>query len=436
MRSPYCNLCKKVNDMKRQRWLKLDNAAKIYPGSRSRTWSNVYRLSADLSEPIDREALSRALTRTANRFPYIAAKLGSGVFWYYLEPADLPLPIHPEASAPCTCMSHADTRRCAMRVRVYENRLALEFFHVLTDGNGGMVFLKTLLAAYLEERYGVIVPPTNGVADLSKLPTKAEREDSFLKYKGKVARPRKDPAAWRIPGRRHPDRPLSLIRGEMDVADLKKAAKSYNVSITTYLVAALMRSMIEIQSRSQPFRHLRRPIRILVPVNLRGFFESSTLRNFVLFITPSIDTKLGEYTFEEIIQSVHHQMGYELTAKQLQTRITTNVRTEQNPILRVMPLFIKNLGMQISYRLIGERASTLTISNMGNVTLPEEMTPYVEGIDFVLGRQAMLPYSSSAVSYNGKLRLSFTRSITDPVVEQVFFPFLRSQGIRVKITTN
>ena len=430
------SLCREVNDMKRQRWLKLDNAAKIYPGSRSRTWSNVYRLSVDLNEPIDRECLSRALSRTAKRFPYIAARLGSGLFWYYLEPAELPLPIQKEASAPCTCLSREETRRCAMRVRVYGNRLALEFFHVLTDANGGLVFLKTLLAAYLEERYGVIVPPTDGVYDLSKMSTRGEREDSFVRYKGKVARPRKDPAAWRIPGRRYPDRPLSLIRGEMDIADLKAAAKAYNISITTYLVAALMWSMIEIQSRSQPYRHLRKPIRILVPVNLRAFFETTTLRNFVLFITPSIDTKLGEYTFDEIVKLVHHQMGLELTTKQLQTRITTNVRTEENPILRVLPLFIKNLGMQISYRLVGERANTMTISNLGNVTFPKEMTPYIEGVDFTLGRQAMLPYSSSAVGYNGKFRMAFTRSVDDPVVEQVFFPFLRKQGIRVKITTN
>lgn len=427
-----------MTDMKRQRkrWLKLDNAAKVYPSSRSRTWNNVYRLSVDLSEPIDKEALSRAMERVAKRFPYIAARLGNGLFWYYLEPAELPLPILPEASAPCNCMSRADTRRCAMRVRVYENRLALEFFHVLTDANGGLVFLKTLLAAYLQERYGVNVPPGNGIADLTKMSTRAEREDSFLRHKGKVARPRKDPAAWRIPGKRHAEGPLSLIRGEMDVEELKAAAKAHDVSITTYLVAALMWSMIQIQSRSHPYRHLRRPIRILVPVNLRAFFESSTLRNFVLFITPSIDTKLGEYTFPEIVKVVHHQMALELTPKQLQTRITANVKTEENPILRVLPLFIKNLGIAYTYRYVGERASTLTISNLGNVTFPEEMTPYIEGMDFTLGRQAMLPYSSAAVSYNGKFRMAFTRSVDEPVVEQVFFPFLRSQGIRVKISTN
>ncbi len=420
---------------KHQRWLKLDNAAKVYPAARSRSWSNVYRLSADLSEPVDREALTRALARVVPRFPYIAARLGNGLFWYYLEPADIP-EIQPEVSAPCACMSRAETRRCAMRVRVYENRIALEFFHALTDGTGGITFLKTLLAAYITERYGIPIPATHGVVDLSTLPNRAEREDSFLRHRGKVARPRNDPAAFRIPGKRSPDRPLRLIRGEIPVDELKTAAKSHGVSVTTYLVAALMWSILLVRANDPLCRHSRKPIRILVPANLRNFFASTSLRNFSLFASPSLDPRLGEYTFEEVVRIVHHQLALELTEKELQKRITTNVRTESNPLLRIMPLFIKNWGVRLSYRLKGERASTLTISNLGNITLPDEMTPYVTGLDFALGMQAWLPYSSAAVSYDGKLRISFTRSIDDPVLERVFFPFLRTQGIHTKITAN
>jgi hypothetical protein len=118
----------------------------------------------------------------------------------------------------------------------------------------------------------------------------------------------------------------------------------------------------------------------------------------VLFVTPSIDPKLGQYSFEEIIRAVHHQFGLELTEKQLRTRITKNVSTELNPILKAFPLFIKNPVMWTIYRVVGERASSLTISNLGNVTLPDEMKPYVTGVDFVLGIQSILPYSSAAVS--------------------------------------
>ena len=36
-------------------WFKLDNAAKIFPGQNSRSWSNVFRLSVELKEEVDPE---------------------------------------------------------------------------------------------------------------------------------------------------------------------------------------------------------------------------------------------------------------------------------------------------------------------------------------------------------------------------------------------
>ena len=42
-------------------WVKLDNAAKIYPAVRRKNWSNVYRQSATLTEEIDKEVLSSAI---------------------------------------------------------------------------------------------------------------------------------------------------------------------------------------------------------------------------------------------------------------------------------------------------------------------------------------------------------------------------------------
>ena len=43
------------------------------------------------------------------------------------------------------------------------------------------------------------------------------------------------------------------------------------------------------------------PVRIALPVNLRRFFPSKTLRNFISMVYPSIDPRLGNYTFEEIV---------------------------------------------------------------------------------------------------------------------------------------
>ena len=65
-------------------WLKLDNAAKIYPAARRRNWNNMFRVSCTLKDEVDRDVLQEALIHVAPRFPSISVRLRRGVFWYYL----------------------------------------------------------------------------------------------------------------------------------------------------------------------------------------------------------------------------------------------------------------------------------------------------------------------------------------------------------------
>ena len=76
------------------RWVRLDNAAKIYPASRNSEWSSIYRISVTLKEDIDVPLLKSALEVTIKRFPTIAARLRRGLFWYYLQQ----IPSAPELS--------------------------------------------------------------------------------------------------------------------------------------------------------------------------------------------------------------------------------------------------------------------------------------------------------------------------------------------------
>ena len=162
-------------------WFKLDNAAKIYPASHSRDWSNLFRMSATLYEDVDCKVLEEAIKNTIPRFPSIAARISRGLFWYYLLPVSKPPAIMSEYSYPLVYMTKAEMKRCAFRVIVYKNRIALEIFHALTDGTGGLVFLKTLVAEYLELKHKIEIPCEFGVLSRKELPKHYETEDSFLK---------------------------------------------------------------------------------------------------------------------------------------------------------------------------------------------------------------------------------------------------------------
>lgn len=424
--------------MKRRklRWMRLDNAAKIYPANRRRNWSNVFRLSATFYEPVDPVVLQSAVDATVRRFPSIAVRLRRGVFWYYLEELPEAPRVQPDKACPVTRMPAEDVRKCALRVLYYQNRIAVEFFHALTDGNGGLVFLKTLAAEYLSQKHGLDIPSQEGVLDRQMPATEEELEDSFLKTRSLVRASRKEEAAYRLRGTREPDGYRNLTTGILDVEQVLDMARGYGVSLTVFLASALMMAVLRIQNETTPARKRQKPVKVLIPVNLRKLFPSMSLRNYVLYITPGVDPKLGEYTFEEVLKTVYHQMGVELTPKKMAARVETNVASESYLILKLMPLFLKNLAMRMVYDAVGERNSCLTLSNLGAVSLPEPMDRYVERIEFVLGLQATRPNNLGVVSYGGKLYCNFIRSIQEPTLEREFFTFLRQLGLRVKVESN
>lgn len=417
-------------------WMRLDNAAKIYPAALKRSWSAMFRLSASLSEDIDPDTLQKSLDNTLKRFPSLSVRLRRGFFWYYFEQIRKAPKIMKDSSYPCVRMSRSELRKCTFRVLYYKNRIAVEFFHAITDGAGGLVFLKTLTAEYLSLRYGVSIPNTQGVLNLNDPPADSEIEDSFFRHEGEIRHSRREEKSFKLRGTREPDGFLHITTGIISLSDIMPMAKKYSVSLTVFLVSAMIAAIIGIQNEEIPRKRSQRPVKVQVPVNLRQFFESETLRNFALYINPGVDPRLGEFSFEEIIKAVHHKMGSELNAKTMKAKLTANVRSEKNIAVKVMPLFLKNLALKTAYSMLGEKTSSVTISNLGPVRLPDEMSGYVKRMDFILGALSRNPCSCGVVSYGDKLYINIVRTIREPLLERSFFTYLRKLGLPIKIESN
>ena len=425
-----------MQQKKKLRWMRLDNAAKIYPAARSNTWSNVFRLSVTLKEEVDKEVLQSALNVTAKRFPSIVARLRKGVFWYYIQEVAKAPELKNESSYPLTRMSKKETRKCAMRVIAYKNRIAVEIFHSLTDGNGALVFLKSLLAEYVQQKYNVTVPNELGVLDRNEKPKEEEFEDSFIKNKGKIKTSRKSSDAWRLWGTDEPAGFLNLTCFKIPLKEILEKAHQYDVSLTVFLCSVMMMALQQLQKEMIPKQKNRKSIKVLLPVNLRNVFKSKTLRNFVFYTTPEIEPKLGEYSFEEILKIVTHTMGLDVTSKQISKKIAANVESEQIFIIKIMPLFIKNIAMKAIFNAVGERKSCLSLSNLGAVKIPEILENYVERFDMILGIQATAPYNCGVISYKDTLCVNFIRNIREPLLDAKFFSVLRDMGIPVTVESN
>ena len=419
-----------------KRWMRLDNAAKIYPAAKRRNWSALFRLSATLTEPVDPTVLTQALQRTLPRFPAFSVHMKPGMFWYYLESAEGKPPVTEDACCPCTVLRLAENSGFAFRVRYFENRIAAEFFHALTDGTGGLSFTKTLVAEYLFLKYGLNIPREGDILDCGEVPQPEELEDSFLSHARKVSSSRKEAKAFRIRGKKEKDGFVNLTTGIIPLETVLEKAREKGVSLTQYLTAVLILAIDTIQRREIRLEKRHKPVKICVPINLRQFYDSHTTRNFSSYVNPGIDPKMGAYSFDEVLKIVYHHMGAEATEKQLNAKFTTNVRSEQNALLRVTPLFIKNPIMRMVFNIAGDRKTSSTISNLGAVKLPPEMAAYVKRMELVLGPLSRNPVACAALSYDGFLYLNFTRTIVEPKVEREFFTRLVKLGVPVKIESN
>ncbi len=422
--------------VEKTRWLRLDNAAKIYPAARRRDWSSLYRLSVTLSERIDVQTLQSALNVTVKRFPSIAARLRKGVFWYYIEELQEAPAVRPDCSYPMTKMSAQETRRCAFRVLYHENRIAVELFHSLTDGSGALVFLKTLTAEYLHQRYGVDIPAEHGVLDRQEPPREAELEDSFLKYAGPISDRGKEQNSWQLGGTLETDGFLHVTCLELSTRKVLDKSHEYGVTATNFLAAVMLMALQKLQQEQVPDIRRRRPIRLQIPVNLRRLFPSTTLRNFAMYTTPELLPRLGEYSFGEICQVVRGCMDSRITAKQMSMVIAANVSSERILAVKLMPLFLKNIVMRLIFDAVGEKKSCLSISNLGAVRLPEAMKPYVEAFDFILGVQAEYPSNCGVVSFGDRLRVNFIRNVREPALEKAFFQVLQTLGLEATVQSN
>ncbi len=423
------------NDRK-LRWMLLDNAAKIYPAAATNRWTNIYRLSATLKEDVDREVLQSALDVTVRRFPSIAVRLHRGMFWYYLEEIAHAPKIMDEAAYPLVRMPFDDIRSCAFRVIVYKKRIAVEFFHALTDGNGGLVFLKTLVAEYLSEKYGLKIPPSDGVLDRLEEPSDEELEDSFPKHKANIGRSRSESNSYRIGGTPEEDGFVHVTTMMMKSDELLDLAHKNGVTLTALLGAAFIKAIINLQNEDRRPQSRMRNVKVLIPCDLRRLYGSKTLRNFVLYSTPGVDPRFGEYTLEELCKIVHHTMALEFTKKNMSARIYTNVHDEERLLIKLCPLFLKNLVMKAVFMAVGEKKSSLSVSNLGLVKLPSPMDEYVDRFDFVLSVQSTAPYNAGVISYKDTLYINLVRNIKEPRLERALYEVLKAEGIKIKVESN
>ena len=275
-----------------------------------------------------------------------------------------------------------------------------------------------------------------GEKGMDETPSEEELEDCFPKNAGNVPASRRDSNAWHMYGEKQRDGFLHLTCFKIPVQEALEVAHQYHSTLTVFMSAVMMSALLELQKEKNPIIPYQRRIKLSIPVNLRKLFPCNTLRNFSMYVIPEIDPRLGDYSLQEICDVIKHKLGAEFTKKHMSCVIATNVGDERNPLVRLIPLPLKNIVMKAVFDSIGEKKSCLSLSNLGAIKVPEIVQEYVERFDFILGTQATAPYNCGMLSFGDTIYLNFIRDIKDAELERHFFAILQSLGISVTVESN
>lgn len=401
-------------------WYALDDAAKVYPISMKHGQMAVFRLSVYFKEAVVPALLQMALTFVIKRFPTFSTSVKKGFFWHYLDTSKQRYFVLPETDIPCRPLKISKSGSPSFRVLYYENRVSVEFFHILTDATGGMVFLKTLTAEYLR-LLGAPDCKGEGILDLSEIPSAEETVNAFTRVeRTENASGFMDSPAVQLSGKLSRHRPCRLLHFKIDVSKLKEAAKSRNATVSAYILSRMFVATRYAIDENEGV------ISIQVPVNMRKFYPSETLRNFAMYC--GIKLPVNEIRdADALLENITAQLA-EKAAKPAMDEMANAAERMVNAI-RYVPLFIKSPVASILYGYLGDKIITNTLSNLGIVTMPPELSDSIESMDFVLGTAITNRVSCSMVTYGNVATLSIAKMTIDPSFEERLYRLLCEDGI-------
>jgi hypothetical protein len=405
-------------------WFPLDEAAKIYPLSMTHGRMAVFRLSVYLKKPIVPELLQMALHFTVKRFPSFATTLKKGIFWHYLDTAKRRFRGDMEHDLPCQPLKVSASGSRSLRVLYWKNRVSVEFFHVLTDGTGGMEFLKVLLGEYIR-LLGAEFEPEGLLLDVFDSASPQETENAFRNVPSeKHASGFVDKTVVQMSGALAKVYPCRILHLKMDAQKLSQTAKCYGATVTEYLLGLMF------LAGKAATDELQGQCSIQVPVNMRKFYPSQTLRNFSMYCGVRLD--IGEITtLEQMLPNIHSQLTEKASKIPMSQMITATKKLVSS--VRYVPLAVKQPVAKAVYGFLGDKIFSNTLSNMGVVRLPEAFYDYVDSMDFVLGTAMTNRAECTLVTFGNTATFSISKLTRDPSFEEKLESLLARENIPVRI---
>ena len=404
----------------------LDDQAKIFSLSCHKKDTSIFRLTVKLKEKINEDILLKSTNKALKKYKAYKVQLKKGFFWYTLIPNNQEIIIHKGIDYKFNFIHGKENNNYLFKISYEDKTINVDFFHLLTDGSSGRDFLNEILSNYL-----ITTNP-----DLKKVSVDNNLivENSYIKnYKKTKEKAYQPPQAFQLHGTQIEGEQAGLNQFIINIQELKEFAKSNNCSITECLSSMITYSIYNThykQSKSN------KPINICIPINLKKYFPSNTITNFVSHMMLSIKIKKDkEYTYEEITSLVKEEFQSKLTQERIATTMTSNGKSINNVFVNILPLPIKKFFVILGSFIV-KRTFTMTISNLGTSSIPKEYEEYIERYSFILPPDWLEKIRCAISSHKDNLIVSFASNIQETSFEKQFEQLLKNNKISYNIDGN
>ena len=412
-----------------KKWYQLDNAAKIIPSTAHGANTRVFRLSCVLYEPVEPALLQEALDQMMEEEPFFACCLKRGLFWYYLEESDIRPMVEEDILPPCSPLFFPGRRNLLFRVTYYKTRINLEMFHVLADGTGAYAFFREMVARYLAKAHHL---PDKGLKFTSAQEDRVG--DAFSRYyEGKQKLDQlhsmERGKAYQLKGEMDKNMESHLVEGVVPASKFMEKAKEYGATAGVFSTSLYIKAIME-EMTVQELK--KQQVVASVPVNLRQFFRSDTIRNFFGVINVSYSPSQDGTGLEDVVRKVKHSFALQLSEDKVAGTMNSYSALEHIWAVKVVPIWVKDLVISRIDHL-AKTGVTGTVSNLGRISMPPEFSPYISYFSTFMTayRQQVC-----ACTFEDKMVFGEASPFTTHGVMRHMFRQMAQMGIPVSVSTN
>lgn len=397
-----------------------DISSILYLALARKSYCNLYRFTMTMNEEVNMNLVQKAADLIHNRFCMFMCGFKSN-FFHDVQISSVNRIQVQKDTKKLEILSKDEIKNCPARILVKDNLLSIEFFHALTDGYGAVAYISTLTAEYLKLRYQIDVPVNYPVMNIHEEMKHEEVADEYYSFSAEKPSKLNKLYAYQLPRENKKESVIRTFDKVLSLAELKSISKSYGVSPTAFLSHAMAESFMKHQMKH---KKKYQPVRIMIPVNLRGFHPSVTFRNFIETIHVTMHCDDLKKDMKERLKQFRAEMKSQLNKEHLSALAKAHLDAQESALFKMLPRSLKYLGFKIGYAIFGESNSTLTFTNLGVVNLPDEMHPYVHKIDCYLSPRAGSPYNCAMIAYKDQVSLNFSSFNKKTDVEEDFFAHL------------